>query len=880
MSKRPDLSVIVPVYNVEKYLATCLDSLIHQTLKNIEIICVDDGSTDTSPKILQDYAATDNRIKIVTKKNGGLSSARNAGLAVASSEFVAFVDSDDTVLPSAYEHALSCMNDDIDFVQFGIQIVDDSGHIQKTDDYYKIKFVGKTKINADVLSKSDVSACNKIFRKSVIDRCDIRFPDGLWYEDAYFFNIYAMNSMFGFYIPDNYYNYVRRDGSIMHQTFSNKPGHSIDHLVIAIRIYEYLVAHKMFEQWRHYFGKIFFEYFDFALRYEHSGIGRKNIYDMAIDFLDKHPLLFADFSEFSAMENVLRQRMWHEQRIKKLGGLLKIKQNHLNKKYYFLGLPLMRVKFCDDTVRYYPFSLWCVYKKKMLRSPMVSVLMPVYNAEKYLRESIDSVLNQTYKNFEFIIINDGSTDTSPDIVRSYNDPRIVFVDNKQNSGLVSVLNQGLDLAHGEYIARMDADDISLPNRFGTQIEFMETHPKVGVLGASFHIFGGIDRIETKKKYPNLRYVLKISPVGHPTVMMRRSVIEKYGLRYDPQYKHAEDYELWMRILRFTKIANMNRVLLNYRWSGDNVSARHELEQYQNSLIIKQKVRRQMGRFNRLTGFVVDDTQILNCLRELGQFTYMPNSGNVGDMLIASATMQWFDKNKLKYKRAKRNENPDVLVYGGGGAWTGDYIKYMGDVMSMMQRAKRVVILPSSFNNVPEFIKMLDKRFVVFCREQKSFDYLKSANTGATILLDHDMALRMRKVPMRSPVISRTLGQKIKLLNKSVKNISRTANLFRTDAESLETHDTDFDLSDALGWFSAYTPRRVIDTVANVMLRAVNCFDVVRTDRLHVGIAAFLVGADVEFYDNSYGKISGVYNNSLIKLANVKLKQDNKEKQYV
>lgn len=870
MSKRPDLSIIVPVYNVEKYLAACLDSLVYQTLKNIEIICVDDGSTDASPKILKDYAAMDNRIKIVTKKNGGLSSARNAGLAIASAELIAFVDSDDTVLPNTYERALSCMGDDIDFVQFGIQIVDEAGHIQRADDYYKIKFAGKTEINPDVLSKSDVSACNKIFRKSVIDRCEILFPDGLWYEDAYFFNIYAINSAFGFYIQDNYYNYVRHDGSIMHQTFSNKPGHSIDHLAIAIRIYEYLVTHKMFEPWRHYFGKIFFEYFDFAMRYEHSEIGRKNIYDMAIGFLDKHPLLFADFSEFLVMENILRGRMWHEQKIKKLGGLLKIKQRHLNKKYYFLGLPLMRVKFCGDMVRYYLFSLVCVYKKKMLHNPLVSVVMPVYNAEKYLRESIDSILNQTYKNFEFIIINDGSTDNSPDIVRSYDDPRIIFVDNKQNSGLVSVLNQGLNLAHGKYVARMDADDISLPNRFETQIEFMETHPTVGVLGASFHIFGGIDRLETKKKYPNLRYLLKTCPVGHPTVMMRRSVIDRYGVRYDPQYKHAEDYELWMRMLRLTKIANINRVLLNYRWSGENVSAKHELEQYQNSLIIKQKVRRQMGRFNRLTKFVVDDTQILNCLRELGQFSYMPNSGNIGDMLIASATMQWFDRNKLKYKRVKPNENPEVLVYGGGGAWTGDYIKYMADVMSMMGRAKRVVILPSSFSNVPEFIKILDKRFVVFCREQKSFDYLKSVNTGATILLDHDMALRMRKMPMRWPIVSRKMERKIRLLKKSVKNISRTANLFRTDLESLGKYDTDFDLSDALGWFSAYTSRRVIDTVANVMLHAVNRFDVVRTDRLHVGIAAFLVGADVEFYDNSYGKISGVYKNSLVKLANVKI----------
>lgn len=862
------LSVIVPVYNVEKYLAGCLDSLLNQTLKDIEIICVDDGSTDTSPKILKEYAKKDKRIKIVTKQNGGLASARNAGLDVATADLVAFVDSDDTLVPNAYEIAVSKMTPDIDFVHFGIRAVGaESQKIQQSDDeYYEIKFSGRVGIDENILRSVDVSACNKIFRKSVLDKYGIRFPDGLRYEDAYFFNIYMIHSKFGFYIQDKFYNYIRHEGSIMNQTFSNKPGCSIDHLKIAIKIYEYLTQNNLFEKWRHHFGIIFFGYFDFAMRYERTDTGQRAIYDTAIDFLTKNNLSFVDMPELANQERLLRNRMWNGEVRKKLFGLVKIKAKGQNVRVLFSGLPVMRIKYCADKTRYYPLALFCLYERRVERHPLVSVLMPVYNAEKYLREAIDSILNQTYRNFEFIIINDGSTDNSADIVRSYDDARIVFVDNKKNQGLVTVLNQGLDMARGEYIARMDSDDISLPTRFAKQVMFMEKHPDVGVLGTFFHIFGGIDRIETKKKYPSLADMLPTSPVGHPTVMMRKSVFDKYNLRYDARYKHAEDYELWTRVIDFSRVANLPTVLLNYRWSGDNVSVKHEAEQLQNSEIIKQRIRRRLGCLSELTRVHISDDNLIECLRDLGDFVYMPNSGNMGDMLIASATLQWFDANGIGYRLIKRNEAPEVFVYGGGGAWTHDYIGGLGNVMNIMQRARRVVILPSSFRDVPEFVKILDDRFTVFCREKQSFDYLVAQNTGAKIILDHDMALRMRTMP-RGALPSR-LDKDNKILNEKLQNLPKRVNLFRTDVEARGGHSSDFDLSEAFGWFSPYESRSVIDFAASVMLNAVNRFDVVRTDRLHVGIAAMLVGTYVEFLDNSYGKISGVYNHSLIKFANV------------
>lgn len=591
------LSIIVPVYNVEKYLAGCLDSLLAQTLKDIDIICVDDGSTDASPKILKEYAKKDKRIKIVTKENGGQSSARNAGLDIAKTELIAFVDSDDILAPNAYELAVSKMTDDIDFVHFGIQTVGatDAKRQKEDDDYYAIRFNGKTKITTDLMLAVDVSPCNKIFRKSVINNHNIFFPEGLKYEDAYFYNIYALNSKYCFFIRDKLYKYLRHTGSTMANVFTNKPGCSIDHLQIAIKIYEYMISHGVFNQYRRYFASIFFAYFDFAMRHERTKIGQQKIYDLALNFLHTNHLSFAEYPDLTRLQHLVEQRMWNGETKKKLFGLVRIKTRGENTRILFAGIPLLRIKYGATKTRYYPLALFCAYEKPVKENPLVSVVMPVYNAEKYLREAINSILSQTYTNFEFIILNDGSTDSSAEIVRSYDDPRIVFIDNKKNAGLVAVLNQGLDLAHGEYIARMDSDDISLPKRFEKQVRFLQRHKSVGILGTFFHIFGNIDRIEKKKRYPKLSHMLETCPVGHPTVMIRKSVLDEYNLRYDPHYKHAEDYELWTRAIQFTRIANLPQVLLNYRWSGDNVSVKHEQEQLKCSEIIKQKIVDQMAK---------------------------------------------------------------------------------------------------------------------------------------------------------------------------------------------------------------------------------------------------------------------------------------------
>ncbi|GHU05641.1 hypothetical protein FACS1894205_5940 [Alphaproteobacteria bacterium] len=217
-------------------------------------------------------------------------------------------------------------------------------------------------------------------------------------------------------------------------------------------------------------------------------------------------------------------------------------------------------------------------------APKVSVLLPAYNAEKYIAEAIQSILDQTFTDFEFIIINDGSKDNTVKIIRQFVDPRIIFIDNEQNSGLIAALNQGLDLARGEYIARMDADDISLPTRFAKQVAFMDANQDVGVLGSWVQWFGDDcgERVLRRDSAVGFFEVLRDCPVAHPTVMLRKSVFDKYDLRYDSDYVNCEDYELWSRAIYYTKIVNLPEILLKYR--------RHDLNHDSSLSAIQKDVR--------------------------------------------------------------------------------------------------------------------------------------------------------------------------------------------------------------------------------------------------------------------------------------------------
>ncbi len=204
--------------------------------------------------------------------------------------------------------------------------------------------------------------------------------------------------------------------------------------------------------------------------------------------------------------------------------------------------------------------------------PKISVLMPFYNNEKYLDESIQSILNQTYSDFEFIIMDDGSTDNGVKVVNKYSkDKRIRFVRNKKNIGIVANLNKGIGMSKGEYLARMDGDDVSLPERFEKQVRYLDKHKTVGIVGTQGIIINEQSRKtgDFVRPMSDLKIRAKLMDGNafiHGSVMIRKSSLLKTSL-YNQKFVRAEDYGLWLEYIKITKTANLPDVLYKWRSYG-------------------------------------------------------------------------------------------------------------------------------------------------------------------------------------------------------------------------------------------------------------------------------------------------------------------------
>lgn len=204
----------------------------------------------------------------------------------------------------------------------------------------------------------------------------------------------------------------------------------------------------------------------------------------------------------------------------------------------------------------------------------VSILMPVYNAERYLAQAIKSVLAQSFTDWELILINDGSIDKSESIIKQFEDDRIYYLKNTSNIGLIKTLNKGIDLCQGKYIARMDADDISHPDRLKKQVDFMENNPNYLMCGTDAAVIDNNNTRTGRIRNLTRNSLLKINllfstPFIHPSVMIKNEVLKQN--KYDESYKHVEDFELWCRIAKLGKIANIQKDLIDYRWHNTNVS---------------------------------------------------------------------------------------------------------------------------------------------------------------------------------------------------------------------------------------------------------------------------------------------------------------------
>ena len=377
------ISIIVPIYNVENYLRQCLDSIQNQTYKNFECIMVNDGSTDSSQQIAEEYL-TDSRFRLINQSNKGLSGARNTAISHIREEstFISFVDSDDYIYPDFLETLIEHIEDDVDIIEGMIENFHDEIKVDRVCHNFekKILITKDDKLGELALNELRVSVFPKLFRKSLLT--EDFFPEGWIFEDLAVVPELVSYSRKWIKLPKVIYGYRIRPNSITTKESSE----------------EKLDVFKIFEKY-----DLFFE-------------NENDVIKLLVEKLKYLHLNYHDI-EFVPENNQYKQLYQQE------------KQKLLS-------------KIAD-------------YESKAL----ISIIVPIYNVEKYLRQCLDSIIAQTYQNFECLLINDGSPDNSADICKEYvdKDARFHYFE-KANGGLASARNLGIKQSKGQFITFIDSDD--------------------------------------------------------------------------------------------------------------------------------------------------------------------------------------------------------------------------------------------------------------------------------------------------------------------------------------------------------------------------------------------------------------------------------------
>ncbi|MDR3049455.1 MAG: glycosyltransferase [Elusimicrobiota bacterium] len=397
----PKISVIIPVYNAEKYLKQCLESIVNQTFKDIEIICVNDGSIDNSLEILREYAACDNRIIVVNQTNQGAGIARNQGIEIARGEYIHFVDADDYIVDNAYENLYAIVNqNDLDFIKCKAYAIDEKTNSRLDISYYELNDVPKNFHNRivnffeapDILVNIPVSPWLGLFKKDFVYKKHIRFNNLKCVNDRSF----AFHSLI-----------------------------SADKIML---INDYIVWH------------------------------RRNVEMSLVSLRDK--FFDCHFASCENIKNIIKELPKNLQDIILRRQISDIGHwYHVSKKsnsIYINEIEKSLRKFLAGIDKNLVPKNLLFFAPRMIK---VSVIIPVYNVEKHIRQCLESVVNQTLKDIEIICVNDGSTDASLNILNEYaaKDSRILVV-NQENLGVESARAVALEIARGEFIHFCDPDD--------------------------------------------------------------------------------------------------------------------------------------------------------------------------------------------------------------------------------------------------------------------------------------------------------------------------------------------------------------------------------------------------------------------------------------
>ncbi|WP_261024166.1 glycosyltransferase family 2 protein [Streptococcus mitis] len=499
------ISIIVPIYNVEEYLRECLDSIQKQTYPNFECIMVNDGSTDNSKQIAEEYLV-DSRFRLINQSNQGLSGARNTGISRVREEstFVAFVDSDDYVYPNFLETLVEYIEEDVDIIEGMVEHYHNGNiyYFPQVEHYKVILETVSEKLEKLALERIRNGVFPKLIRRELLN--DNFFPKGWLFEDLAVVPELVTNSTKWVKIQETVYTYRIRDNSIITSSFSEKD----------------LVIFKIFEK------------FDFFFKDESL--------DIKI-WVEKLKLLHINYRSQKVPNQYIERYQKEKERI-----LSNIEE----------------------------------YEK----GELISIIVPIYNSENYLRQCLDSIMGQTYKNFECLLINDGSPDHSADICREYvsKDSRFLYFE-KENGGVSSARNLGIERSKGEYITFIDSDDWVdsdyLEVLYTTLLEegadiTVSTYKRFNIKDSCFyfHIF---QRGYDKKTFTGQELIASLqalSSFDRSYISSSNKLVKSRQLktiRFNEKTTLGEDMEFWYKLYLISdKIVYVNKDTYIYRTSND------------------------------------------------------------------------------------------------------------------------------------------------------------------------------------------------------------------------------------------------------------------------------------------------------------------------
>lgn len=419
-----NVSIIVPVYNVEEYLDECMTSLVNQSLKEIEIICVNDGSTDNSLKILEEYAEKDSRIKIFTIENSGLSQARNFGIKHAKGEYIGFVDSDDYINETMFEKLyISCKQNDLDISMCQISLFDDeTGEVNNDLDYYNLKVFRK--LDKEVFNSDDtteftcnivVNVYNKLYRKSLLEDNSIIFPPNLIFEDELFFmKSYLLAQRISIVNEFLYYYRLNRKGSI---TYLEKENNYVD------MVYIYKKEREIFKELN--------KYEEYKVR-----LANRMLFLILARYTQTHPKFKENY--YNVLKEDLMDVFADREILENLSFSVKDRV-----------LKIIESENYEEFLNVDQFKIF-------------SIILVCHNAEYFLDMGINSILNQHFSfesNIQLILVNNGSEDATDEICRKYNKlypENIVYISYDEEMDMDILKQEAEDYVKGNYTIILDA----------------------------------------------------------------------------------------------------------------------------------------------------------------------------------------------------------------------------------------------------------------------------------------------------------------------------------------------------------------------------------------------------------------------------------------